>query len=534
MGETHEVIATLTDKDGMAQNGTVIFFTVISGPNEGLNGTNSTNSTGQAVFSYTGSTNGTDTIQACYENSAEQRICSQTVTKVWNPLIIDPQPPHIDLTPPYDLNLVGQEHNATAAITNVSEDLPVTITVISGPNQGISTNATMNTNGTLSLVYNGTAGIGVDRIQACLVFEGQEICSDIVEKEWTIEVIELDPLLDTNPVETDHTVTATIKNLKNGDPIPDVLVSFEVKAGPNAGQTGQNATNGTGQASFTYTSNGDTGTDAIRACFTNAAQQQVCTDYGDTFDKDAIKHWEDDGPVCPAIKPNPAFLPDGRIGEPYSQTITGFGGSAPYTFEVTAGELPEELSLDPDTGLLSGTPIESGVFTFTITATDDNDCTGEREYTLTICPGIVLSPDTKTLPNGHVGVFYSQWITASAGSDASQLLGSNGGQGLYLYALTAGSLPDGLSPEQGPDGLRISGWPTTTGTWHFTITATDSAFPSCSASQDYAISIGEAPAQVPVPALSDWGVLMAVLLLPLAGYLALKRRSNRQNKTSSL
>jgi hypothetical protein len=86
--------------------------------------------------------------------------------------------------------------------------------------------------------------------------------------------------------------------------------------------------------------------------------------------------------VCPVITISPATLPAGLVGAPYSQAVTATGGTAPYTYAVTAGALPAGLVLDPNTGLISGTPTAGGTFSFTITATDSNGCTGSRAYTL--------------------------------------------------------------------------------------------------------------------------------------------------------
>jgi hypothetical protein len=80
-------------------------------------------------------------------------------------------------------------------------------------------------------------------------------------------LISLDPLTATNTIGEDHTVTATVSDLA-GDPVAGAEVSFEVTAGPNAGDTGAGTTDANGQASFTYTGDGGTGTDTIEACFT--------------------------------------------------------------------------------------------------------------------------------------------------------------------------------------------------------------------------------------------------------------------------
>lgn len=59
------------------------------------------------------------------------------------------------------------------------------------------------------------------------------------------------------------------------------------------------------------------------------------------------------GPLT-ALWPDP--LPDGTVGTAYSYTLTASGGIPPYTFSVTSGTLPNGLSLDPASGIISGTP----------------------------------------------------------------------------------------------------------------------------------------------------------------------------------
>jgi type VI secretion system secreted protein VgrG len=91
--------------------------------------------------------------------------------------------------------------------------------------------------------------------------------------------------------------------------------------------------------------------------------------------------------VCPEITLAPATLPSGNVGTRYSQTITASGGTAPYTFTVTAGSLPPGLTLTssgPSSALLSGTPTTTGPFNFTVTARDANNCPGSQPYTVTI------------------------------------------------------------------------------------------------------------------------------------------------------
>ena len=84
-----------------------------------------------------------------------------------------------------------------------------------------------------------------------------------------------------------------------------------------------------------------------------------------------------------AIVVSPATAPNGFVGTAYNQPFTASGGVAPYTFTRTSGTLPPGLTM-PVNGLLSGTPTTQGTYTFTVQATDSNNCTGSRDYTVTI------------------------------------------------------------------------------------------------------------------------------------------------------
>ncbi|MFN7971746.1 MAG: Ig domain-containing protein [Acidobacteriota bacterium] len=88
---------------------------------------------------------------------------------------------------------------------------------------------------------------------------------------------------------------------------------------------------------------------------------------------------------CSGLSLGPATLPGGTAGVPYSQTLTAFGGSAPYTFSVTAGALPPGLTLAAS-GTLSGTPTSPGVYSFTVTVTDASTCSTSLPYTVAIGP----------------------------------------------------------------------------------------------------------------------------------------------------
>jgi len=50
-------------------------------------------------------------------------------------------------------------------------------------------------------------------------------------------------------------------------------------------------------------------------------------------------------------------LPGGAVGVAYSQTLAAIGGTTPYTWSITTGALPDGLTLNSSTGVISGTPI---------------------------------------------------------------------------------------------------------------------------------------------------------------------------------
>ena len=149
-----------------------------------------------------------------------------------------------------------------------------------------------------------------------------------------------------------------------------------------------------------------------------------------------------------AITVNPATLPNGTVGTAYSQTVSATGGNGSYTFTVSAGSLPAGLSLSAATGAITGTPTTAATSNFTITATDGLGASNARAYSVTINPAITVNP--ATLPNGTVGVAYSQTVSAT------------GGTGSYTFSVSAGSLPAGLSLN-GATGA-ITGTPTTAAT----------------------------------------------------------------------
>jgi Big-like domain-containing protein len=87
------------------------------------------------------------------------------------------------------------------------------------------------------------------------------------------EGIVLAPVDAQNPVDTNHTLTATVQDT-DGNPIAGRTVTFTVIAGPSMGTTGTGTTGVDGKATFTYSSSA-AGVDEIQASFLNSAGQTV-------------------------------------------------------------------------------------------------------------------------------------------------------------------------------------------------------------------------------------------------------------------
>lgn len=161
--------------------------------------------------------------------------------------------------------------------------------------------------------------------------------------------------------------------------------------------------------------------------------------------------------VNPVVAVTTSSLPVGTWGVAYAATLTATGGDGTYAWSVVAGALPTGVTLSP-TGALSGTPGEPGSFSFTLQVTSGAGAyvrTAQTAFTVAVTyPPLVIT--TNALPSGGTGDAY-----------APTQLQATGGNNVYAWSVTAGTLPAGLTLA---DGL-ISGTPATAGFYEFTVTA---------------------------------------------------------------
>ena len=162
-------------------------------------------------------------------------------------------------------------------------------------------------------------------------------------------------------------------------------------------------------------------------------------------------------PAMPTV--TTASLIGGITGTPYSQTLTATG-TAQITWSVESGNLPAGLSLNGTTGVISGTPTATGVFGFTVKASNSVGSVTKMLSITVTAAAVAPAISTPSLQGGVTGISYSQTLTAT-------------GTTPMVWSVVGGSLPAGLDLN-GTTGT-ISGTPSALGTFTFTVKAENGA-----------------------------------------------------------
>ena len=158
------------------------------------------------------------------------------------------------------------------------------------------------------------------------------------------------------------------------------------------------------------------------------------------------------------------------IGQACSLPIQASDSASGQTLTYTATGLPPGLSINPSTGLISGTPTMAGSSTVTVTVQDTTGVSGSVTFIITVVSVMVTNPGTQV---SVVGTAVSLQIQAST---------SPPGRALYYVASV---LPPGLS--MSVSGL-ISGTPTTSGSLTVTVRALDTSGASGTAGFEWEVS----------------------------------------------
>jgi hypothetical protein len=174
-------------------------------------------------------------------------------------------------------------------------------------------------------------------------------------------------------------------------------------------------------------------------------------------------------------------MPDGTVGNDYSQGVEVEGGSPPYLWAINSGQLAPGLSLDTN-GVVSGVPTAPGKYSFTIVVIDSAPSVNGYPYQVAFGDfSITVNPAGFSIkeglpPTAFKEIAYSYQFAAS------------GGMPPYQWSFIEGLLPPGLSLSN--DG-KLSGIPVSPGMFSFTLRAGDSA--DHEAQQKYAIKVIDPP-----------------------------------------
>jgi len=152
-------------------------------------------------------------------------------------------------------------------------------------------------------------------------------------------------------------------------------------------------------------------------------------------------------------------LPAGSINISYNATLTASGGTTPYTWSVSSGQLPVGITL-ASSGAISGTPTTAGSYGFTLQVADSAGHQISQAYTLSIGS-----------PTGSLGILTNDLHLAYINQPYDAVLTASGGLAPYLWSVSSGQLPAGLSLNTITG--HISGTPTQGGQFSVTLTARD-------------------------------------------------------------
>ncbi len=184
-------------------------------------------------------------------------------------------------------------------------------------------------------------------------------------------------------------------------------------------------------------------------------------------------------------------LPAGTIGSPYATNFQATGGDEiTYNWTLFDGAMPPGLALaspaNTATVAFAGTPSAMGIFDFSLQVDDGDPNTPPaiKAFSISIGP----APLTLSYPSPTAAM-----RTVALAAPVTPLLG--GGTATYSFALSSGTLPDGLmlNPATG----AISGTPTKAGIFTFQVTVSDSGTPQQTAtSGDIVIEVANPPLQI--------------------------------------
>ena len=142
---------------------------------------------------------------------------------------------------------------------------------------------------------------------------------------------------------------------------------------------------------------------------------------------------------APATAPNiiTDTLPDGKVGEAYSQTLTA-NGTTPIKWSISGGARPDGLTLDETTGEISGTPTTAGTASFTVKA-ENSAGSDTKELSITITKA-APTEYTVTVTSGGNGTASASPAKAVAGAEITLTAMPNEGYRFKEWEVISGGV----------------------------------------------------------------------------------------------
>ncbi len=178
-------------------------------------------------------------------------------------------------------------------------------------------------------------------------------------------------------------------------------------------------------------------------------------------------------------------LAQGTVNLTYGDVLQAAGGTTPYTWSITSGALPPKLTLDPQMGLISGTPTTAGTFNFTVQVMDSAGHTATANLAIVIEGVLVVTCNsciaTNVLPYGSVGVPYP-----------AATLSASGGVGPYSWCVVETN-ENGQPCDNGAGGALPAGLTITTSNGNGIISGTPTSQPAAPIQVEIQVSDSETP-----------------------------------------
>jgi hypothetical protein len=312
-------------------------------------------------------------------------------------------PKGCSIEPPSATNPIRTNHAFTVTVRNAdgspASGVTVNASITAGPNAGLSGSAATGAAGQVIFNYDDSQGPGTDTIEASGMVEG-EAFSCTATKTWATQPppCQVVPASDTNPVNTQHTVTGVFTHA-DGSAADGVPVSIVI-SGPNGPIFADGATNASGQITFSYQGGNTTGTDTIE--FSGFVDGFVVTCSG-------TKTWFKPLPSCSAAPASGV----NDLGDEHEITVTVRHGSGALASGV---RVTAEILSGPNAGLSgaattdgTGTIVvrdytsdEAGTDTFRFSGTVDGEafaCQATKTW-LAPPPPCTVTPASDTNPVG--------------------------------------------------------------------------------------------------------------------------------------